>query len=418
VGFVLACRALLALCCALSMAALSACASSGLAESQVPALDGSRLQAGAWSPPPEGLLGYCLRAPQECGDTSALGLVGAQMPTGASAAPANLRQRFETRADADRAVQSLFDQLLQAQLSALATHAGDERAEPVLSPQRWAELRQINRSVNHAITPMTDRDLYGVEEFWTRPVMQKGGREYGDCEDYALEKRAQLIAAGWSPDALALAIAVAPRIGLHATLIVQTDQGDLVLDNMHDEPQQLSRLNYAWVARQARGSLVNWASAWSQTPQQQTILVADSNAERTFHALLAERLQTARSVDAPEEQERPANQIVVAMLAQPDVPATAEAVEDWPRPSAVKTRTVPPTAAEKRAARVQLAALAREQANRAALQKQAAIHCIGRVGIVAGPADLAVLERPALGWLGPPTKSPSDSANRAAIAGT
>jgi hypothetical protein len=76
-----------------------------------------------------------------------------------------------------------------------------------------------------------------------------------------LEKRSRLIELGWDPATLALAVAHAPRIGNHAVLIVQTDHGDFVLDNLHDAPLPPQMLNYGWVSRQASSSMTVWASA-------------------------------------------------------------------------------------------------------------------------------------------------------------
>jgi len=55
------------------------------------------------------------------------------------------------------------------------------------SPANLAELDRVNRRVNQAIEPVTDRDQYGIEEFWTIPT---NGR--GDCEEYVLLKRRML----------------------------------------------------------------------------------------------------------------------------------------------------------------------------------------------------------------------------------
>src|SRR5690606_19573576 len=50
-----------------------------------------------------------------------------------------------------------------------------------LTSDLWNELQYVNNTFNTTITPASDMDLYGVEEFWTFPV-----NGYGDCEDYVL----------------------------------------------------------------------------------------------------------------------------------------------------------------------------------------------------------------------------------------
>ena len=62
-----------------------------------------------------------------------------------------------------------------------------------LTESRWQELVDTNNRLNTEIVPITDDDLYQVGEFWTYPD------GYGDCEDYALAKRRDLISHGWNP---------------------------------------------------------------------------------------------------------------------------------------------------------------------------------------------------------------------------
>jgi predicted transglutaminase-like cysteine proteinase len=139
------------------------------------------------------------------------------------------------------------------------------RQEIALDEAGWSELAAINRQVNDQIVASTDASRYGVLEYWAMPLAERAARQNesaaGDCEDYALEKRARLISLGWNPNSLALAVAYAPGVGMHAVLIVQTDHGDFVLDNLHDAPLQPEALDYQWVSRQAGPSMTVWASA-------------------------------------------------------------------------------------------------------------------------------------------------------------
>ncbi|MCH9050004.1 MAG: transglutaminase-like cysteine peptidase, partial [Proteobacteria bacterium] len=61
-----------------------------------------------------------------------------------------------------------------------------------LTPERRGELERVQSDVNRRITSVEDIDQYGWREHWTYPDTGAG-----DCEDYALEKRRQLIAGGW-----------------------------------------------------------------------------------------------------------------------------------------------------------------------------------------------------------------------------
>jgi len=82
-----------------------------------------------------------------------------------------------------------------------------------------------------------------------------------DCEDFALEKRRALMAAGIPESAIYLAVAVSPRTSLHAVVIVATDRGDLVLDNLNDWLLGYQETGYTWVKRQSTTSLLDWTDA-------------------------------------------------------------------------------------------------------------------------------------------------------------
>jgi predicted transglutaminase-like cysteine proteinase len=58
--------------------------------------------------------------------------------------------------------------------------------------------------VNRSVIQITDQNLYGSGEYWTRP--SHNGRMAGDCEDIAIEKRMQLIEMGVDPSDLTLAV--------------------------------------------------------------------------------------------------------------------------------------------------------------------------------------------------------------------
>jgi len=114
------------------------------------------------------------------------------------------------------------------------------------SPDRLAELDEINRLVNRAIQPVTDLDHYGVNEYWTIP---KDGK--GDCEDYALMKRHILIERGWPIGALLMTVVRDEHGEGHAVLTARTAQGDFILDNKVDEVKLWSATSYAYVMRQS-----------------------------------------------------------------------------------------------------------------------------------------------------------------------
>lgn len=120
-------------------------------------------------------------------------------------------------------------------------------------------LNLVNQSVNREVKKASDLDLYGQPEYWSLPRLVDG-KLYGDCEDYALEKRRQLLAAGVPASALSLAVAVTARGESHAVLMISLKSGDWVLDNLTPWATPWEDLNYRWVERQVPGTAL-WTSA-------------------------------------------------------------------------------------------------------------------------------------------------------------
>lgn len=118
-----------------------------------------------------------------------------------------------------------------------------------------AVLDTVNRSVNRAIWPEDDERHYGVAEYWDIP---KDG--YGNCHDYALTKRKELIDAGLPERALRVAIVVTPRENRHAVLTVTTDRGDFVLDNLSDNVKAWQDVDYQWIERQDNDGGLGWVN--------------------------------------------------------------------------------------------------------------------------------------------------------------
>ncbi len=118
-------------------------------------------------------------------------------------------------------------------------------------------ITSINQEVNRDVRKSSDLDLYGMPEFWSLPRVIDG-KMYGDCEDYALEKRRRLIEAGVPAQALSMAVAVTKRGERHAVLVVAFEAGDVVLDNLTPWPTPWGELNYTWIQRQIAGT-----AAWT-----------------------------------------------------------------------------------------------------------------------------------------------------------
>ena len=122
-----------------------------------------------------------------------------------------------------------------------------------LTPALWEQLQRVNNVFNTTITPASDIDLYGVEEFWTFPV-----NGYGDCEDFVLAKRAALIEMGWDAGVLLITVVRQANGEGHAVLTVRTDRGDLVLDNQEGLIRLWSDTPYTFLKRQSQANAGQW----------------------------------------------------------------------------------------------------------------------------------------------------------------
>ncbi|MDQ0509248.1 transglutaminase-like cysteine peptidase [Ancylobacter amanitiformis] len=134
--------------------------------------------------------------------------------------------------------------------------SGNARGGKVaLTEANFAQLTAINAEVNQRIKPMTDLDHYGVAERWT--YAEDG---YGDCEEYVLVKRRELIALGWPAETLLITVVRDRENEGHAVLTVVTDRGDLVLDNQESGIVLWHETGYRFVKRQAQGNPDRWVS--------------------------------------------------------------------------------------------------------------------------------------------------------------
>jgi len=134
------------------------------------------------------------------------------------------------------------------------TASGDQ-AIVQLDKANWFLITAVNRAVNTAIWPEDDERHYGKAEYWTIPT-----DGYGDCEDYALTKRKDLISAGLPERALRIAVVLTGRNNLHAVLTVATNEGDYVLDSETDEILPWYKTGFEWLSRQDSGGAMGWVA--------------------------------------------------------------------------------------------------------------------------------------------------------------
>lgn len=115
--------------------------------------------------------------------------------------------------------------------------------------------RQVNRRINHRVRAIEDLRQYGQDEVWALPTSRGG-----DCEDFALLKKRELIKAGVRAQDLLIATALDRRRGSHAVLILRTPQGDMVLDNLTDRILRWDQTGYSFIAMQNPDRPSTWVA--------------------------------------------------------------------------------------------------------------------------------------------------------------
>ena len=114
----------------------------------------------------------------------------------------------------------------------------------------------VNRRINGQVREITDAAQYGRAEVWALPT-----RRGGDCEDFALLKKRDLVAAGLPPERLLLASVLDRRRESHAVLVLRTDRGDLVLDNLTDHVSDWRSTGYTFLRMQDPRRPSRWVAA-------------------------------------------------------------------------------------------------------------------------------------------------------------
>lgn len=234
------------------------------------------LEAGAPAAPPQGAFALCAEDRETCGLVDSGGGQDAGDP-GRGAVTAG-------RGDDDETLRVKAVMRERQEPWIIAIPAKFRPAQPVFSPQANLELghgrdstgvdddqlmalaRVINARINATMRYQSDQVIWGVEERWVRPLARYSSR-YGDCEDFALEKRAALLEAGVPAERLRMAVGWSRSTGIHAVLIVRTEAGDFVLDNAQRTVRRVDETGYQWRSVQSGSHLLSWASAAVRTGQ-------------------------------------------------------------------------------------------------------------------------------------------------------
>jgi predicted transglutaminase-like cysteine proteinase len=122
-----------------------------------------------------------------------------------------------------------------------------------LTAEVWDKLSEVNHWANAHIKPTPDRKHWGRINKW---YFAEDGR--GDCKDYVLVKRRMLMQAGLPREALLITVVWTPQDNGHAVLIVRTDKGDYVLDNLSSKVVLWNQTPYDYVMRQTQSDPSTW----------------------------------------------------------------------------------------------------------------------------------------------------------------
>lgn len=137
-----------------------------------------------------------------------------------------------------------------------------DKGPEIMTDGLWGAVTSVNLSVNNAVKPMNDSEIYGKTEVWAYPV-----DGVGDCEDYVLEKQRELANLGVSMSNLLITVVRKPDGEGHAVLTLRTDAGDFVLDNLSDDVRGWKETGYRYLKRQSSSDTGRWVSVrGGQTP--------------------------------------------------------------------------------------------------------------------------------------------------------
>ena len=113
-----------------------------------------------------------------------------------------------------------------------------------LTDENRRTLEEVQRSVNNELRTGLER--------WNDDATRT------DCTDFALTKRSRLLDRGYPASALLIAVAFVPSGEGHLLLVVVTDRGDFVLDNLRATVVRWDQLPYRFVMRSTPQDPKKW----------------------------------------------------------------------------------------------------------------------------------------------------------------
>ncbi|WP_299893525.1 transglutaminase-like cysteine peptidase [uncultured Ruegeria sp.] len=135
-----------------------------------------------------------------------------------------------------------------------------KRSVSLSSQQELKVVEQINRRVNRSTREVTDQSQYKTTERWALPTARGG-----DCEDFALLKKRDLIHAGVDPSKLLIATVLDTRRVPHAVLVYRSSNGDLVLDNLTNRIKPWTATRYLFLRMQDPNRPGRWVGVYGHS---------------------------------------------------------------------------------------------------------------------------------------------------------
>lgn len=121
-----------------------------------------------------------------------------------------------------------------------------------LDSKTVALLYRINRQINAAIIPIRKDFVGDVRAAWAVAPHS------GDCNDYAVTKRHELLQHKFPVSAVRLSEVKTSDGEGHLVLVVATTKGELVLDNLTDEIRPWRQTDYRWLKIQSKSDPQYW----------------------------------------------------------------------------------------------------------------------------------------------------------------
>lgn len=140
---------------------------------------------------------------------------------------------------------------------AQCSYSTDVPMQVVLTESALTQLNRVNQAVNTRIRAVTDIVQHGVEDRWTLAGPRLA---QGDCEQYASEKKRILLERGFPESALLLAVVLTSAGEGHAVLVVRTDRGDFVLDNLTPEIRGVEATGHRFLTANTPEAVADWRS--------------------------------------------------------------------------------------------------------------------------------------------------------------